>query len=260
MLALLLFLSQAAAAQPEASWSSEETPHFVLHHESPGTPLGDENRVERIYEALHPALWPLVPWMTLEKVHLWLYSGRQSFLKGRFHPPGWSGGLMSDAGGEKALAVYEPLDTTIAAHELTHLYFHTYFDEKPAAPPSWLDEGLAGMLQDDALSLPDPRDKGPVIRSPIPMKTFLGSRPGQDTPGARVNDWYRQARSVVLFLRLGHVESRFVDFCAKLRDGSDSESALRDVYGYQDVPSFEAAWLAWRPKTAKGEVVGLETR
>jgi len=253
----LLLLAQLAQAQPEASWNSDETQHFTVHHENPGSSLGDDNRIERIYEALHPALWPLVPWMTQKKVSIYLYSSRESFLKGRFNPPPWSGGLMSDSQDEKALAIYEPVDTAATAHELTHLYFHAFFDEKPLAPPVWLDEGLATMLQDDALTLPDPREKGPVLPAPIPMKAFLKSRPAQDTPSARVTVWYRQAHSVVRFVRGGHIEGLFAEFCRKLRDGVDLETALREVYGYPDLDAFERAWLKWRPKKAKGQAVGL---
>jgi peptidase MA superfamily protein len=252
MVAALLFLAQLAQAQSEASWRSEDTQHFTIRHESPATSLGDNNRVERIYEALHPVLWQLVPWMTQTKVSIYLYSSRDSFLKGQFNPPPWSGGLMSDSQGVKVLAVYSPMDTSTTAHELTHLYFHTFFDEKSVSPPPWLDEGLAVMLQEDALSMPDPREKGPILPSPIPMKTFMGSRPAQDAPSARVSVWYQQAHSVVRFLRRGHIEDLFTTFCRKIRDGADVETALREVYGYQDLDAFEQAWLKWRPRRGKG--------
>ena len=133
---VLLLLASLAQAQSEASWNSDETQHFTIRHESQSTSLGNDNLVERIYEALHPVLWPLVPWMTQTKVQIFLYSSRESFLKGRFSPPPWSGGLMSDSHGEKILAIYEPMDTATTAHELTHLYFHTFFDGKTARPPS----------------------------------------------------------------------------------------------------------------------------
>ena len=256
MLALLL-LAQTALAAPESSWSSNQTQHFAIHHETPGSNPADDNRIERIYEALHPTLWPLVPWMTSTKIDVYLYQTRDTFLKGRYNPPAWSGGLMSDANGEKTLAIYAPMDVGVTAHELTHLYFHTYFDEKSAAPPPWLDEGLAVLMQSEALSLPDPGNKGPLLPATIPMKTFLQTRPGQDTPGAAVSLWYQQAHSVVRFLRRAHIESNFTDFCAKLRDGADSATALHDVYGYADVDAFEAAWLKWRPKKARGLPLGL---
>jgi hypothetical protein len=255
---VLLLLAQLAQAQPEKSWNSDETRHFTIHHESLASSLGDDNLVERIYEALHPTLWPLVPWMTQNKINIYLYNSRESFLKGRFAPPPWSGGLMSESEGVKVLAIYEPIDTATTAHELTHLYFHIFFDEKPARPPTWLDEGLAMMLQDDALTMADPREKGPILRETLPMKTFVKSRPAQDAPNARVAVWYQQADSVVRFIKRGHIEGLFTDFCGKLRDGADLETSLRDVYGYSNLDAFEQAWLKWRPKSAKGTPVGLE--
>jgi hypothetical protein len=251
MLALLL-LAQLASAQPETSWNSEETAHFTIHHENAGASLGGNNQIERIYESLHPDLWRLVPWMTQKKISVYVYGGRDSFLKGRFHPPPWSGGLLSDSDGEKVLAVYEPVDPAVAAHELTHLYFHTFFDEKRASPPVWLDEGLATMLQSEALTLPDPRDKGPVLPAPLPLSAFLRTGPARDAPSARVSLWYRQAHSLVRFIKRAHIEDSFAQFCGRLRDGEDLESVLRGVYGYPDLAAFERAWLSWRPRKAAG--------
>ncbi len=257
---LAVFLAAGARATPESSWGTDTTAHFVVHHENAGGSPADDNLLERLYEALHPVLWTLTPWMTDTKVDVYLYANRDSFLKGRFSPPKWSGGLMRDADGVKELAIYEPIDASVAAHELTHLYFHSYFDEKSSSPPPWLDEGLAVDLQNQALTPPDPRDKGPVLGGSIPMKVFLASRPAEDAPGAVVSFWYQQAASVVMFLRAGHVPSLFFDFCAKLRDGAGTAEALREVYGYDDPEAFEKAWLAWRPKAAPGMPVGLQTR
>ena len=167
---------------------------------------------------------------------------------------------MTQLEGEKVLAIFEPVETAVIAHELTHLYFHAFFDEKSARAPKWLDEGLAGMLQDAALTRPDPRDKGPVLSTVIPMSTFMAWRPTQDDPGAAVTLWYRQAHSVVRFIKHGHIDGVFTAFCGKLRDGVDVETALREVYGYRDLTAFEQAWLKWRPKKAVGALLGQEDR
>jgi hypothetical protein len=256
--ALLCAGSVRAHARPEAEWGVDEKDHFFFHHESPGSDLGEYNRFERIYASLRRELWSLVPWMTEQKNRIYLYNDRESYLGGRFHPPEWSGGLLSTGGGEKALAVYAPVDPEVVAHELTHLYFHVYFEEKGALPPSWLDEGLAGMLQSEALELPDSRYKGPVVSEWMPIEEFVLSRPGRDSPQARVGAWYQQAHSYVRFLKREHIETKFVDFCARLRGGQDVKTALRDAYDYPSLQAFEAAWLKWRPRRAVGVPVGLE--
>ncbi|MBI4348967.1 MAG: hypothetical protein HY553_19170 [Elusimicrobia bacterium] len=252
-----LLAARPAPAQPEKDWGTQTTAHFTVRHQRLGFSPGDLSLIERIYSALHPDLWRLVPWMAERRTDLYLYKDRESYLGGKFGPPPWSGGLLAAGDGETALAVFEPIDTAIVAHELTHLYFHSYFDEKGARPPPWLDEGLAGLLQDSALAPPDSREKGPVLRSVAPMAEFLAARPGRDAPGAWVSSWYRQAHSVVRFLKRGHIDLKFSEFCEKLRSGAEAEAALKEVYEYEDLAAFESAWQKWRPKKAIGEAHGL---
>jgi hypothetical protein len=257
---VLLLLALAAHAQTEGAWKVDDTAHFHVRHEGAGSPLGEENLLERIYEALHTELWALAPWMTQTKVSVYVYSTRESFLRGRFHPPAWSGGLLAEEGGENVLAVYEPVDAVTAAHELTHLYFHSYFAETKNSAAAWLDEGLAGMLQGAALTLPDPRERGAIIPQPLSFKTLFSTRPGQHTPGNWVTLWYFQSASVVRFLKRGHIEGQFAPFCAKIRAGETLEAALLENYGYNDLTAFENAWLAWKPKKGVGQVLGLDSR
>jgi hypothetical protein len=258
---LLSFVLIAAPAGAQSSaedgWNVNETAHFVIHHERPEAVLGDYNRIEQIYEALHSELWSFAPWMAAEKTHIYLYKDPDSYLRGRFHPPPWSGGLLQTSDGVKTLAIFEPVDTGIVAHELTHLYFHSYFDEKQASPPAWLDEGLASMLQEQGLSQPDPLRKGPVLSAVAPLKDLMLARPGADAPAGWVGGWYRQSQSVVWYLKRGRNEASFVNFCAHLRDGEDAESALREAYGDDDVSVLDAAWQKWRPTKRAGELKGI---
>lgn len=256
---LFLMAASFAGAQTEASWPVTETAHFVIHHESVGANLGEYQRIEDVYARLHDELWSLTPWMATAKTDVYIYKDIDSYRRGKFRPPAWSGGLMA-SGSEKALAIFEPLDPSVTAHELTHLYFHAYFKEKKASPPPWLDEGLAGMLGDQGLSLPDPRLKGPILRAEIPVSRLLKSRPGQDAPSVWVGIWYQEAQSAVWFLKRGHIPSSFTDFCSSLRDGKDPELALREVYGYQDVAAFERDWKDWRPTKPVDQLKGLEDR
>ena len=249
-----------AYARPESEWDANETPHFVIRHERQAFSPGDHNRLERIYSSLSPDLQGIAPWMDQEKVAVYFYQDHDRYLQGRFKPPAWSGGLFFLGGGERAVALIEPVDTSVAAHELTHLYLHSYFGEAGERLPAWLDEGLASMMEDEALTLPDPRDKGPVLGAPLPFERFLAARPRQDSPGAWLSAWYQQAHSVVRFLKRGQMEAKFPEFCAALKEGRELTSALSKVYGYDDLAAFEAAWDRWRPRKAVGQPVGLDDR
>ncbi len=144
-----------------------------------GSPLGDDDLVERVYEALHPALWPLVPWMTQNKVDVYLYSGRETLLKGRFNPPPWSGGLMSDSPTRRPSRSTRPSIRPRRRTSSRTCNFHAFFDESRAIAQLKLDEGLAVMLQDDALSKPDPREKARFCRAdPDASVLEIASRAG----------------------------------------------------------------------------------
>ena len=260
LLLLAPIIAAVAYARPESEWDSNQTSHFTIRHERQAFSLGDHNLLERIYSSLSPELRGIAPWMDQEKVAVYLYEDHDRYLQGRFKPPAWSGGLFSLGGGERALALIEPVDTAVAAHELTHLYLHSYFGEDAARLPAWLDEGLASMLENEALALPDPRDKGPVLAAVLPFERFLEARPRQDSPGAWVSAWYRQAASVARFLKRGHIEAKFPEFCAALKEGKDLPAALSRVYGYDDLAAFEAAWDRWRPRKPIGQPVGLDDR
>ncbi len=253
----LLLLAPPTTAQDssEKNWSSDDSLHFVVHHEKRDSALGDFNRLDRVFEAMRGEMGKLVSWIDQDKTHVYFYKDHDAYLRGRFRPPPWSGGLFNIA--ERAVALYEPVETAVVAHELTHLYLHSFFKEKGGVPPRWLDEGLAGMLENETLAFPDPRDKGPVLDAPIPLEDFFKTAPRLDTPKARVSAWYQQAHSVVRFIKRGHIENSFVDFCAKLREGEGLDRALYAVYGYSNLESFETAWKKWRPKQAVGLPVGL---
>ena len=183
----LLLAAVAACAQTETAWKTDETAHFMIHHENAASVLGDYDRIERLYGGLHDELWSLAPWMDRRKVAVFIYRDRQSYQQGRFHPPEWSAGGMTELNGEKILAIFEPFDAVVASHELTHVYMRSFFDENGVAPPAWLDEGLASMLQDKILMYRDPRDKGPVLTELMPMRQFFLTRPLIDTPAAVVS-------------------------------------------------------------------------
>lgn len=259
LLWLLLAAAPAGAwAASEEAWPKTETAHFTILQDKTGASLGEHNKLERIYDELQRELWALVPWMADERIKVYLYNDRDAYLAGMFAPAPWSGGLARVSAKEKSLALYEPLETATAAHELAHLYLHAYFAGGKRPPPPWLDEGLAGLLQDTALSVPDSRDKGPLIPSPLPLKDLVSSRPARDDSEGRVGLWYRQAQSLVLFLKRSLPETKFVSLCAKLKEGEALEKALRSAYDYEDLAALEAAWLKWRPKKAPGLPSGLE--
>jgi hypothetical protein len=232
----------------EESWPTVKSAHFVIHYEAATLQKGFSKRIEGIHDHLRRELWTISPWMSSENVHVYLYSSRMTYAAGRFHPPPWSGGISvypTFPGEPKNLAVFEPVDYPILAHELTHLYFDYSFVQKSRLPPRWLNEGLATMIQGDAMG-----GKLPAA-PPMDMGQFLYYIPGNDDPINFVSQWYLQAESVVRFLKRTFPSMYFTRFCKALADGTSSPAALEKFYGFQDAAALQDAWLKWRANPAQ---------
>ena len=231
----------------EESWPTSKSAHFVIHYEAAALAKEFPRKIELIHKGLRRELWTVSPWMSSENVHVFLYSSRMTYAAGRFHPPPWSGGISAYPtwpGEPKNLAVFEPVDYAILAHELTHLYFDYSFIQKNKMPPRWLNEGLATMIQVDAMV------RKPPAAPPMDMGAFLAYAPSNDDPANFVGQWYLQAESVVRFLKRTFPSMYFARFCNALEGGMGSMAALEKIYGYHDPASLQDAWLRWRSNPA----------
>ncbi len=252
---LLLALSRPAAAD----WKLKESPHFLIYHESGWAPNSISIEMEKLYYSMRLNLSMFAPWMVKEKTKIYIHSGQDTYLKGEFNPPSWSKGLAFTS--KKTIVVYDSGDLeklrAVIAHELTHLYFESYFAEKLKYPPKWLNEGLAVMMEDSSHSA----DGGPwsaALRY-MPRERFFGMRSYFSTELSSLNtdqkigDWYLQAFGLVKHLYSPARRLQFRNFCAKIREGADLEKALWDVYRVRDTDQLEKNWFSWLDFYRAGE-------
>lgn len=247
----LLALAAAASA-----WNTTRAPHFEISHEEAFMPPGFLVTLEKIHSRLRLDLSMFSPWMAKERINLYLYKDRDSYLKGEFHPPEWSDGLAIPQ--LKAVALPDRADrknlAQIAAHEMTHLLFQSWWDEAKKQPPSWLDEGLA-MLEEDEPGQPSVRlaVMAYAERSElIPMERFFELTPTKDIgSGKTAERYYNQAYGVTRFLYRHHSKLQFKAFCGHLRDGKTPQQALWLTYRYATLEKFEKAFLAWLTDPAR---------
>ncbi len=164
--AFLFFLLTGAlwAKQPPpgASWHLKSAPHFEIYHESSWSPNSVTLELERLYGKLRLNVSMFAPWMMKEKTRIYIYRNQETYLKGEFTPPKWSKGLAYFS--KKTIVVYDTGDTVkllaVIAHELTHLYFESFYGEHIKYPPQWLNEGLAVMMEDLSYSVDSPWSQG----------------------------------------------------------------------------------------------------
>ncbi|MBI5242451.1 MAG: hypothetical protein HY922_02055 [Elusimicrobia bacterium] len=262
---LLLFLLLAVAAASPASagksgFSESLTPHFQLFHQSAFGATGLPLELERIHNRLRLDLAMFVPWMAKERVKILLYANRNAFLSGECRPPSWSNGIAFIE--ERLVCTFEQPPKRkllhVLSHELTHLFFESYWAEEHRKPPAWLNEGLSMLEETDPADIEnsDWYQAMPnlVAGSVIQMPDFVNLSPTQNMGGKEsVALWYVQAYSVVYFLYRRHSRQQFFNFCAQMRQGKEFPKALWLVYRYPSMDRFESAWKNWLklPETQK---------
>ena len=261
LLQLACALAALASAPPSGDtfWHETLAPHFQVRHQPAFLPPGFVLQLEKIHNHLRMDLSMFSPWMAKERLKLYFYADRDSYLKGELKPPGWSNGIAFHK--EKIVAVYDqanrPKLFQIIAHETTHLLFEGYWWESGKAPPQWLNEGLAMMEEADDPRLPEKSEwfQTMALLNPehtIPFKQFAEIRPTTDLKDNSNKDavslWYVQAFSIVHFLYREHSRLQFQNFCNQLRDGKDLEKVIWQVYRYSGSEELDRAWRAWLKK------------
>jgi hypothetical protein len=106
--------------------------------------------------------------------------------------------------------------------------------------PSWLEEGVAVYGQSEPL--PDMTSAlEAAIKSNRPFTVRALSSASVAESGGNVGLFYGQSYSTVRFLIDGYGEAKFRDLLAAFREGSRTDDALMQVYGF-DQDGLENAW------------------
>jgi hypothetical protein len=253
---LTLFLSATlacwAVVPPCAAtdWHTKASPHFDIMHESVWSPGSISLEMERMYSSMRLNLAMFAPWMVREKTKIYIYSSQGSYLRGEFKPPRWSKGLAFVS--KKTVVVYDTGDIVklkaVLAHELTHLYFESYFAEKLKYPPQWLNEGLAVYMEESVFPDGGPWSRALAYFPPerrFRFDGFFSVKLDELKPDSRIADWYLQSYGVVLYLYRPHSRVQFKALCESLRSGNEPAAALWDNYRVREGGDFGNKWSAW---------------
>ncbi|HOI42091.1 MAG TPA: hypothetical protein PK523_04020, partial [Elusimicrobiales bacterium] len=148
----------------------------------------------------------------------------------------------------------------ILAHELTHIYFDSFFTaENPS--PLWLSEGVATFIQSErGLSTPLWLTQNLRILSGgggFKLEDLVRIDDMADADEESVRLWYAQSYSVTRFLMRAKTGDAFYMFCRNLRDGQPVAQAMYRAYGmpYNKMSSLE---YAWRYDLKTGKISGIQ--
>ena len=249
---------------PGASWHLKSAPHFEIYHESSWSPNSVTLELERLYGKLRLNVSMFAPWMMKEKTRIYIYRNQETYLKGEFTPPKWSKGLAYFS--KKTIVVYDTGDTVklraVIAHELTHLYFESFYGEHIKYPPQWLNEGLAVMMEDLSYSVDSPWSQGLKFvpkEKIMPLEDFFRLQLEQLDSDAEIGYWYLESFGAVSYLFRPHMRLQFKNFCDLLRKGEPLNSALWKVYRLNGPAGMEAPWRQWLATYGTNENQGFMT-
>jgi hypothetical protein len=74
-------------------WKETVTPHFRINHQETWLPQGLTIGAEKLHFRLGMDLGQFSPWMSKERISLYIYRDLDSYVNGEFSPPAWSNGV-----------------------------------------------------------------------------------------------------------------------------------------------------------------------
>ena len=136
--------------------------------------------------------------------------------------------MLADGGGD------------ILRHELTHVVTKVAGEGPYGDLPAWLDEGTAMYAQSEPGEGFTSALDGAVDRDRLLSVRSMTSPTGDPD---KVTLFYGEAWSLVSFMVEEYGEEKFAQLYAVFKDGSTTDNALQQVYGF-DQDGLEDAWRA----------------
>lgn len=226
-------------------YSFKETRHFYIYTE--GDKIDEEvvKKIEYLHGEIMLDLIAFSPWTRDTKVHIYLSKTPESYQKISGRPP-WSGGAANLR--QKKIYLYLSREWYgILAHELTHIYFDSFFGGYDKSP-LWLSEGMAVYIQvQRAGAYPNwlkdniqllKKGEGYSLNDLVRIKTL------EDADSRSVKLWYAQSYTLVYFLLHIQRGDSFYQFCKNLKEGKNISRALSEAYGkpYTTLKRLEVIW------------------
>lgn len=128
----------------------------------------------------------------------------------------------------------------ILRHELSHIVMRQAVSGPFRSLPDWLDEGVAVYGQSQPLGGMMSALEAAIEQDRVLSVRSLSSSTVGETEGS-VDLFYGQSYSLVTFLIDEHGKEKFRELLATFREGSRTDDALMQVYGF-DQDGLENAW------------------
>lgn len=143
------------AFRPGVTWIASKSTHFEIYTQKRTSGISSSN-MPMTFESSYQTLRRFIPWMMSGTVRVFVYQDHQSYLRHEPNAKAWTRALAYPTRGE--IVVYDEPGKTqelkeVFTHELTHIFTQQFFDSHKTGrimTPTWLDEGLAVLMEDQA--------------------------------------------------------------------------------------------------------------
>ncbi len=141
------------AFRPGVEWIPSKSTHFDIYTQKPNGQIGSAN-LSLAFETAYDTLRRFIPWMMSGRVRVFVYQDHDSYLRYEPEAKAWTRAIAYPTRGE--IVVYDEPGKMqelkeVFAHELTHIFTQQFFDKHKTGrimTPTWLDEGLAVLVED----------------------------------------------------------------------------------------------------------------
>ncbi len=143
------------AYRPGVTWIASKSTHFDIYTQKRSSGISSSN-MSMTFESAYQTLRRFIPWMMSGRVRVFVYQDYPSYLRHEPNAKAWTRALAYPTRGE--IVVYDEPGKNqelkeVFTHELTHIFTQQFFDSHKTGrimTPTWLDEGLAVLLEDQA--------------------------------------------------------------------------------------------------------------
>ena len=147
------------AFRPGVEWIPSKSTHFAIYTQKPNGTIGSAN-MAMTFETAYDTLRRFIPWMMAGQTKAFVYQDHNSYLRFEPEAKAWTRAIAYPTRGE--IAVYDEPGKMqelkeVFAHELTHIFTQQFFDKHQTGrimTPTWLDEGLAVLVEDQMFASP----------------------------------------------------------------------------------------------------------
>lgn len=144
------------AFRPGVEWKFTKSNHFDIYTQKPTGGVPGSPNMALTFETAYQTLRRFIPWMMANRVRVFVYQDHNSYLRYEPDAKAWTRAVAYPTRGE--IVVYDEPGKQqelkeIFTHELTHIFTQNFFDKHKTGrimTPTWLDEGLAVLIEDQA--------------------------------------------------------------------------------------------------------------